>query len=192
MVSFAILGASVMQNATAPPPPAVPAVPVIPPVPPVPLTGGAIPPVESVEPLAAAAGNAATSAATAAANGASALGEAGFSWGGYFQAIGVLCLLLAVLWGATWAIRKYGKFNFLPKPGGFPRDALRMEAQLPLGPRKGVVVVRFLNKRLLLGVTDHQITLLTESADDHDESNITEFKDILQEVQRQKTDVEHS
>lgn len=164
-----------MQNATAP------------------LAGSAIPPVEAAAPLAAAT-SAATAAATAATStataGATALGEAGFSWGGYFQAIGVLFLLLAVLWGATWAIRKYGKFNFLPKPGGFPRDALRMEAQLPLGPRKGVVVVRFLNKRLLLGVTDHQITLLTESADDHDESNITEFKDILQEAQRQKTDAD--
>lgn len=132
-------------------------------------------------PLAEAAGSAATTAA-------STLGGASFSWGGYFQAIGTLFLLLALLWAAVWAVRKYGKFNFIPKPGAFPREALRLEAQLPLGPRKGLMVVRFLNKRLLLGVTDHQITLLTESADHHDESNSTEFKDIFEEERRQKTD----
>lgn len=132
----------------------------------------------------------ATSAMTSAAATASssALGQSGFSWGGYFQAIGVLLVLLGVLWGAVWLMRKYGKFNFMPRPGGLPRDALRLEAQLPLGPRKGLMVVRFLNKRLLLGVTDHQITLLTESTDHHDEINSTEFKDIFEEEQRQKTD----
>ncbi|MEG2172899.1 MAG: flagellar biosynthetic protein FliO [Desulfovibrionaceae bacterium] len=132
--------------------------------------------------------SAASPLADAAASGTSALGAAGFSWGGYFQAVGVLLLLLGLLWGAVWLMRKYGKFNFMPRPGGLPRDALRLEAQLPLGPRKGVMVVRFLNKRLLLGVTDHQITLLTESADYHDESNSTEFKDIFEAEQRQKTD----
>lgn len=90
------------------------------------------------------------------------LGQSTFSWGGYLQAIGVMCLLLAALWFAVWAIRKYGKFNFLPKPGALPRGSLVMEAQMPLGPRKGLMVVRFMNRRLLLGVTDHQITLLTE------------------------------
>lgn len=85
-----------------------------------------------------------------------------FSWGGYFQALGFLCLLLALLWFAVWLIRKYGKFNFLPKPGSLPKNSLVMEAQMPLGPKKGVMVIRFMDRRLLLGVTEHQITLLTE------------------------------
>lgn len=93
---------------------------------------------------------------------AQALGQSSFSWGGYFQAIGILCLLLAVLWFGVWLLRRYGRFNFLPKPGALPKGALAMEAQMPLGPRKGLMVVRFLNKRLLLGVTEQQITLLTE------------------------------
>lgn len=88
--------------------------------------------------------------------------QSAFSWGGYFQALGFLCLLLALLWFAVWLIRKYGKFNFLPKPGSFPKDSLVMEAQMPLGPKKGIMVVRFLDKRLLLGITEHQISLLTE------------------------------
>ncbi len=113
--------------------------------------------------------------------------ESAFTWGGYFQAIGTLLILLAVLWGVVWLVRRYGRFNFLPKPGAFPRDGLRLESQLPLGPRKGLMVVRFLNKRLLLGVTDHQITLLKETADEDDKNNM-DFKDVMEMAQRQKSD----
>lgn len=132
--------------------------------------------------------NATAPLAQAAASTGTTLGEVGFSWGGYFQAIGVLFLLLAALWAGMWFLRKYGKFNFIPKAGALPRNALRLEAQLPLGPRKGLMVVRFLNKRLLLGVTDHQITLLTESDTQYEQNNALEFKDILEDAQRQKTD----
>ena len=97
----------------------------------------------------------------------SALGHSSFSWSSYIQAVGILFLLVALLWLAVWLARRFGKFNFLPRPGSLPRDALVMEAQLPLGPRKGLMVVRFLNKRLLLGVTDQQITLLTEEQAQH-------------------------
>ncbi len=101
-----------------------------------------------------------------------------FSWGGYFQAIGFMCLLLGLLWLAVWAVRRSGKFNFLPVPGAFPRDGLRLEAQLPLGGKKNLVVVRFLNRRILLGVAEQQITLLKEmelyddiaETDDHERS----------------------
>ncbi len=113
--------------------------------------------------------------------------DSAFTWSGYIQAIGTLLLLLAVLWGIVWVVRKYGRFNFLPKPGAFPRDGLRIESQLPLGPRKGLMVVRFLNNRLLLGVTDHQITLLKETADDDTEKSL-DFKELMDEAQRQKSD----
>ena len=86
-----------------------------------------------------------------------------FSWSGYLEAVGLLFFLLALLWIVVWCIRRFGKFNFLPRPGALPRDALVMEAQMPLGPRKGLMVVRFLNRRLLLGVTEHQVSLLTEA-----------------------------
>lgn len=86
-----------------------------------------------------------------------------FTWGGYLEAVGLLFLLLAVMWLVLWCIRRFGKFNFLPRPGSLPRDALIMETQMPLGPRKGLMVVRFLDKRLLLGVTDSQISMLAES-----------------------------
>ena len=89
--------------------------------------------------------------------------EAVFTWGGYFQALAVMALLLGMLWGVLWLLRRSGKFRSIPVPGAFPKESLRMEAQIPLGPKKGLAVVRYLNKRLLLGITEHQIVLLQES-----------------------------
>ena len=128
-------------------------------------------------------GSVAQGAATAVAEPAAALGHSSFSWGSYIQAVGILFLLVAVLWLAVWLARRYGKFNFLPRPGSLPRDALVMEAQLPLGPRKGLMVVRFLNKRLLLGVTDQQITLLTEEQAKHEPEN-ADFQQVMDEARR--------
>ncbi len=119
--------------------------------------------------------------ATMAQGNGHAIGQSTFSWGGYIQALGILAVLLGALWFGTWALRKYGKFNFLPRPGALPRGALVMEAQLPLGPRKGLMVVRFLNKRLLLGVTEQQISLLTEE-EASDGSQDSKFQDIMREA----------
>ena len=107
-----------------------------------------------------------------------------FSWGGYFQAIGVMLLLLAALWVCVWLMRKYGRFRFVPKAGSLPHDALYTEAQLPLGPRRGLLVVRFMDKRLLLGVTEAQITLLQEAplgTDAEKGDKHVEFKELLED-----------
>lgn len=108
------------------------------------------------------------------------LGQPMFSWGSYLQALAVLCLLLGVLWVGVWFLRRYGRFNFIPRPGNLPRDALLMEAQMPLGPRKGLMVVRFMNRRLLLGVTEQQIILLTEERADHETSR-QDFQHLLEQ-----------
>ncbi|WP_291440252.1 flagellar biosynthetic protein FliO [Desulfovibrio sp.] len=121
-------------------------------------------------------------AGSAAAHGAG-LGGTSFSWGGYAQAVGILFLLVALLWLVVWLVRRFGKFNFLPRPGALPKGALVMEAQLPLGPRKGLMVVRFLNRRLLLGVTDQHITLLTEEQAQHEPQN-KDFQHVMEEVAR--------
>lgn len=111
----------------------------------------------------------------------SAIGQQPFSWSGYIQAIGILFLLLALLWLVVWLLKRYGRFNFLPRPGSLPRDALLMEAQMPLGPRKGLMVVRFLNKRLLIGITDHQISLLAEEETEHEPPD-TGFAKIMDDA----------
>lgn len=105
-----------------------------------------------------------------------------FSWGGYIQALGAVFLLLAFLWFMLWLLRRYGKFNFLPRPGSLPRDALVMEAQMPLGPRKGLTVVRFMGKRLLLGVTEQNITLLASEDTVPHENESKSFRQALEDV----------
>lgn len=109
------------------------------------------------------------------------LGDTAFSWSGYIQAVGVMCLLLAALWFAVWALRRYGRFNFLPRPGSLPRDSLVMEMQMPLGPRKGLMVVRFMNRRLLLGITEHQISLITED-NSQNARRESDFQNILEDA----------
>ncbi|GAB7079493.1 hypothetical protein JCM14635_11660 [Megalodesulfovibrio paquesii] len=91
-------------------------------------------------------------------------------WNSYFKALGGLCLILALVFGGLYAIRK-----IVPRAGlgGQKGRQLVLESALSLGPRKSVMVVRFLNKQLVLGVTDTRITCLHIQEDDHapDESD---------------------
>ena len=112
-----------------------------------------------------------------------------FSWGGYFKGIGALFLILAALWGVVWFLRRRGS---LPGLGGLPRDLFSVKAQLALGPKKKLILVRFLNSRLLLGVTDQQITLLKEVEGPHGREESTKstarsFAEVIEDVS-QKTD----
>lgn len=91
-----------------------------------------------------------------------------FSWGGYFQALALLFLIVALLWAALWYLKRRGGIKLLTKQGD-----LNLESRMALGPKKYLVVVRFLNKRLLLGVTDQQITMLTELPDDDEDEDAT-------------------
>jgi flagellar protein FliO/FliZ len=91
------------------------------------------------------------------------LPDTGISWQGYLQAIGTMFLVVGVLGGGLWLMRRSGRFAGMPRPGAFSRDGLFLERQLPLGQRKHLLVVRFLNKHLLLGVTEQRITLLAET-----------------------------
>ena len=112
-----------------------------------------------------------------------------FSWGGYFKGIGALFLILAALWGVVWFLRRRGS---LPGLGGLPRDSFSVEAQLALSPKKKIILVRFLNSRLLLGVTDQQITLLKEvgEPDGREESTKSTARDFAEVIKNasQKND----
>ncbi|MDR2800848.1 MAG: flagellar biosynthetic protein FliO [Desulfovibrio sp.] len=81
------------------------------------------------------------------------------SWRGYFEALALLCLLVALLWGLLWLIRKRGI-----APGLFTSqgDMLRVENRLSLGPKKWILAIRCLDRHLIVGVTDQNISLLTE------------------------------
>ena len=115
--------------------------------------------------------------------------DAAFSWSGYFMAIGALLFVLGLLWLVVWALRKRGA---LPGMARLGRNSFKVEASLPLGPKKNLVLVRFLNSRFLLGVTDHQITLIkeVEGQDAHGKpntDNASDFSELLRQAS-QKND----
>jgi flagellar protein FliO/FliZ len=105
-----------------------------------------------------------------------------YGWAGYFQSVGVIFLLLALIAAALFLLKRFGPRSGM---GLFKRGDLKLEGQLPLGPRKSVVVVRFLNKRLVLGVADSQINLLTEVDDKHASSD--DFSQTMERAQRLDT-----
>ena len=119
------------------------------------------------------------------AGGKPAMGNS-FTWGSYFQSIGVMIFLLVGLWFVLRLIKRAkgpGRPHFSFVKSALSRDDLSLEAQLPLGQNKNISVVRFLNKRLVLGVTDHQITLLDEAAIHEQHSQTPDFQALLDEKQ---------
>ncbi len=80
------------------------------------------------------------------------------SWSNYFEAIAIFCFLLALLWLFVWLLRKRSDVRSRQGVG------LYLESRLALGPKKWLVVARFMDKQILLGVTDERISLLSEQA----------------------------
>lgn len=77
---------------------------------------------------------------------------------GYFFGLALLFGLLGLCWFAARRLRARGAFTFLGATQG-----LHIETRLNLGPKKFLVVLKYQDKRLLLGVTDQQISLLDSS-----------------------------
>jgi flagellar biosynthetic protein FliO len=79
------------------------------------------------------------------------------AWSGYLMTLALLFLLLAALWFALRFLKKRGNLRFF----GTNAD-LQIESRLSLGPKKNLLIVRTPHKRLLLGVTDHHISKISE------------------------------
>lgn len=89
-----------------------------------------------------------------------------------------LFVLLAFIFAGFWLLKRYGpKFGIGPAGRG---GKLRLVDHLPVGPRKSIVVVRFLNKDLVLGITEQSITFLTEA----DHAAAADFADTLAQSTR--------
>ena len=89
---------------------------------------------------------------------------------------GSLLLLLGLILLLFFFLRRYG-----PKAGlALPGSQFKIEGQLSLGPKKSLVLVRFLNKLLLIGVTESHINLLQEVEADHDSSQQSAFSSHLE------------
>lgn len=131
---------------------------------------------------------AAQTAGRALGDAANAIGQNGslVSWAGYFQALAVLFLIVALLAFFLWLLKRKGGIKLLTQQGG-----LTFESRLSLGPKKSLIVVRFLNKRVLLGVTDQQITMLTELPNDENDvpapQNTANFNEFLNKAEPPQT-----
>lgn len=106
-----------------------------------------------------------------------------FSWTSYFEAIGIMLILLFALWYVLKVVRKVGNGRFLPSQKLLPRDSMFLEGQLSLGQGKSIVIVRALNERLVLGVTEQQINLLTKIG----MNDVSTFEELLQKNTTQDT-----
>jgi flagellar protein FliO/FliZ len=69
----------------------------------------------------------------------------------------VVGIVLALLALAAWALKR-GTFGTLQKARGL----VRIETTIPLGERRQLMVVAVEGRRLLLGLTPAQISLVTE------------------------------
>ncbi len=117
-------------------------------------------------------------------------GENTSFWQNYLSAIGILFALLGVLYMGLWFMRKLGYGSAVVTSSQFSRSNLRVEAQLPLGNRRQAYVVRYMNKRLLLGVTDSNISLLSEEyLLDEDGKIMKDFEETMQNIQNPQNPV---
>lgn len=85
--------------------------------------------------------------------------DVNLSWKGYFEALAILCFVLVGFIAILWLLKRFTR-------GGLRLSSnareLRIENRMALGPKKWIMVVTFMDRRLLLGVTEQRITLLTE------------------------------
>lgn len=135
-----------------------------------------------------------TSQAVADAASGAAQAVPSYSWTGYFMGLALMFVMLAFLWLGARFLRQKGALRFLGRAAG-----LSVESRLVLSPRKHLLVVKYRNKRLLLGVTEHNISLLSEDPlEDGETWDDTEaaagenggitgkFKDMLHDLNKRK------
>ncbi len=91
-----------------------------------------------------------------------------------------LLLILGLIFLGLALMKRYGLAARLQgRSGGF----LRVEERVALGPRKQLVVVRFLNKLLVLGVSDAGINLIAEHHAGHEP--VPDFQTALDQQSRE-------
>lgn len=88
------------------------------------------------------------------------LGEPLVSPAGELRAVVGMVFVLGLLGTLAWLARK-GKLRL---PVSRHRAAVAVEAAVPLGDRRSLVIVNVEGRRLLLGLTPAQVSLVTELA----------------------------
>jgi flagellar protein FliO/FliZ len=82
---------------------------------------------------------------------------AGLSDGDLWRSLLAIVLVFGLLGGLAWAARR-GRLGFFTRQPSH----VRVEATVPLGERRSLMVVAIEGRRLLLGLTPMQISLVTE------------------------------
>ncbi|MDQ7032292.1 MAG: flagellar biosynthetic protein FliO [Desulfonauticus sp.] len=93
--------------------------------------------------------------------------------------IGSLLLILGLIGLIYYLLRRFAPQNLL-KPSG--NEDLKIISTLPCGPKKSLLLVQFLNKKLLIGITENNITCLSEVNLDHEGKQ--DFSKILGEEKK--------
>ncbi|MGL4722449.1 MAG: FliO/MopB family protein [Desulfovibrionaceae bacterium] len=108
-----------------------------------------------------------------------------FSWSGYFQAIGIIMFILLFFGGILVLLKKKGITLFTKKYISSSEKQLYVKQQLALDAKKSLVVVQFLNKQLLLGVTETTISLLVQESlegNNTHEQNVKDFNVLMEDA----------
>jgi flagellar protein FliO/FliZ len=69
-------------------------------------------------------------------------------------------LVLALVATLAWLVRR----GTLRLPGSFTRQSMTIESATPLGDRRSLVIVSVEGRRLLIGLTPMNVSLVTELA----------------------------
>ncbi len=86
-----------------------------------------------------------------------------------------LCLILGLLYIGFWLLKRYGPAGLVRNRGNAGAPALA--GRLFLGNRQSVAVVRVEGRTLVLGVTEHQVNLLTEIRGKDDFAHVLKEQD---------------
>ncbi|MFO8032374.1 MAG: flagellar biosynthetic protein FliO [Desulfohalobiaceae bacterium] len=90
---------------------------------------------------------------------------------------GSLLLLLGLILLGFYLLKRFGPRAGLRFAAG---EQIKLLGQVSLGPKRQLVLVRFLNRLLLLGVTETNIQLLAEA--DDEQKNQNHFQSQLQKA----------
>ena len=82
---------------------------------------------------------------------------AGLTDGELWRSLLAIVVVFGLLFGLAWAARR-GRLGFFTRPV----SQVRVEATVPLGERRSLMVVAVEGRRLLLGLTPMQVSLVTE------------------------------
>jgi flagellar protein FliO/FliZ len=82
---------------------------------------------------------------------------AGFSDGELWRSLLAIALVFGLLGALAWAARR-GRLGFFTRQPSH----VRVEATVPLGERRSLMVVAIEGRRLLLGLTPMQVSFVTE------------------------------